>query len=351
VAVTATGPLAGWLHLKGREFVILDRTSKYSIKIETLEDMETHRSTPGSELDWNCLFVLPFWLQAVCRHIGCRGEPYILSVHDGSRVVGIAPLSIEDHTASFLGNPNVCDYQDIVVIPGYEALVMAAVASHLKARGVRRMELQTLRPEAAALRALQAMTPREIHVVSVESEGVTYETGLPAAWDDFLMQLSGKQRHEVRRKMRRLESHGAFAYKTAGIDDQLDSAMGHFLRLFHMNRTDKAEFMDAAMADYFRELIEAADRHRILKLHVLEVEQIPVAAVLCFDYGQERYLYNSAYDAHYHELSVGIVSKLLSIRAGIEAGCRRYDFLKGAERYKKHLGGSEVPLYQCTVTL
>jgi CelD/BcsL family acetyltransferase involved in cellulose biosynthesis len=336
-----------------RELVILDRMSKYSIKIETLEDMENHWSSPTAELDWDCLFVLPFWLQAVCRHHGCRGGAHIVAVHDGSRVVGIAPLAIDGNTARFLGNPDVCDYQDIVVVPGYETPVMAAVASHLKARGIQRMELQSLRPEAAALRALQAMAPQAVQRMTVAPDGVSYETALPGAWDDFLMQLSGKQRHEVRRKMRRLESHGAFAYKTAGIGDQLqlDSAVGHFLRLFHMNRVDKAEFMDAAMTDYFRELIMAADRNRILRLHILEVEQNPAAAVLCFEYRQVRYLYNSAYDARYHELSVGILSKVLSIQAGVAAGCRRYDFLKGAETYKKHLGGREVPLYQGTVTL
>lgn len=313
--------------------------------------MENHRSTPRSGLEWNCLFVLPFWLQAVRRHLDGRGEPYIVSVHDGARVVGIVPLLVEDHTARFLGNPDVCDYQDIIVVPGQEVPVMDAVVSHLQDRGVRRMELQTLRPEAVVLRALQAMASRENRDVTVEPEGVTYETALPVAWDDYLMQLNGKQRHEVRRKIRRLENHGAFAYRTAGIDDELDSATGHFLRLFHMNRLDKAAFMDAAMADYFRELIGAADRLGLLRLHVLEVVHEPVAAVLCFDYGHERYLYNSAYDARYHELSVGIISKVLSIRSGIEAACRRYDFLKGAETYKKHLGGKEVPLYKCSLAL
>ncbi len=335
----------------GRETVILDRISQYNIRIETLEDMENHRSSPRSGLQWNCLFVLPFWLQAVRRHLDSRGEPCIVSVHDDSRVVGIVPLCVEDHTARFLGNPDVCDYQDMVVVPGHETQVMAAVASHLQSQGIRRMELQALRPEASALKALQDMAPRENRDVTLVPDGVTYETPLPDAWDDFLMRLSGKQRHEVRRKMRRLENHGDFTYKTAGMDIDPDIAVDHFLRLFQMNRTDKAEFMDAAMTAYFRELIGAAARLKILKLHVLEVVNQPAAAVLCFDYGQDRYLYNSAYDASYHELSVGIISKVLSIRSGIEAGCRRYDFLKGAETYKRHLGGEEVPLYRCCVEL
>jgi CelD/BcsL family acetyltransferase involved in cellulose biosynthesis len=313
--------------------------------------MENLRTSSRSGLAWDCLFVLPFWLRAVRRHLGVGGEPHIVSVHDGSRVVGIAPLCIEDHTARFLGNPDVCDYQDIIVVPGFGEQVMAAVVSHLQARGLRRMELQSLRPEAAALKALQAMAAHEGRDVHVEPDGVTYETLLPAAWDDYLMQLSGKQRHEVRRKLRRLESHGAYAYKTAGIDETTDSATGHFLRLFHMNRIDKAAFMDAAMADYFRELIGAASRLGILRLHLLEVVHEPAAAVLCFDYGHERYLYNSAYDARYHDLSVGIISKVLSIRSGVETGCRRYDFLKGDEVYKKRLGGKEVPLYKCAMAL
>jgi CelD/BcsL family acetyltransferase involved in cellulose biosynthesis len=334
-----------------REFVILDRSSKYSVKIETLDDMENHRSSTPSELAWNCLFVLPFWLRAVRRHLDDRGESYIVTVHDGSRVVGIAPLCVEDQTARFLGNPDVCDYQDIIAVPGLEVQVMEVVVSHLKGRGFGRMELQTLRPQAASLIALQAMATRENLDVAFEPDGVTFDTALPAAWDDYLMQLNGKQRHEVRRKMRRLENHGTFSYRTAGVDDDLDSATGHFLHLFHMNRIDKAAFMDEVMADYFRELIGAAARHELLRLHVLEVENNPVAAVLCFDYCGERYLYNSAYDARYHDLSVGIISKVLSIQSGIEAGCRRYDFLKGAETYKKHLGGKEVPLYRCSVAL
>jgi CelD/BcsL family acetyltransferase involved in cellulose biosynthesis len=313
--------------------------------------MEDLRLSPGTGLDWNCLFVLPFWLQAVGRHLGSRGEPHIVSVHEGSQVIGIAPLSIENRTAYFLGDPEVCDYQDLIVVPGRETEVMAAVASHLQARGVQRLELQTLRPEAVVLNALRAMEPQISGKVTLEPEGVTYETALPVCWDDYLMQLNGKQRHEVRRKMRRLESQGAFAYKTAGEDESAQKAADHFLRLFQMNRADKAEFMNGAMAAYFRELIMAAARHRILRLHVLEVADNPAAAVLCFDYGRVRYLYNSAYDAHYHDLSVGIISKVLSVRAGIEAGCRRYDFLKGAETYKKHLGGSQVPLYRCVVTL
>ncbi len=313
--------------------------------------MESLRESSHSGLAWDCLFVLPFWLQTVYRHLGCQGDPCILSVADGTQVIGIAPLSIDGHTVRFLGNPDVCDYQDIITVPGLETEVMAAVASHLKATGVQRMDLKTLHPDAFALKALRAMEQQSGWVMAIQPDEVAYEAPLPAGWDEYLMQLNSKQRHEVRRKMRRLENSGSFAYRMADENDTLAYATDHFLRLFHLNRADKAEFMNKSMAAYFCELIKALADKQMLRLYFLEIAGNPAATVLCFDYNQVRYLYNSAYDAHYHDLSVGVLSKVLSIQAGIEAGCQRYDFLKGAETYKKHLGGHEVPLYRCTISL
>jgi len=313
--------------------------------------LESLRESSHSGLAWDCLFVLPFWVQTVYRHFGCQGDPCILSVADRTQVIGIAPLSIEGHTVRFIGNPDVCDYQDIITVPGYETEVMTAVASHLKASGVQRMDLKTLHPDALALKALRTMEQQSGWVMQIQPDEVTYEAPLPAGWDEYLMQLNSKQRHEVRRKMRRLENSSSFAYRIADENDTLAYATDHFLRLFHLNRADKAEFMNKSMSAYFRELIMALADKQMLRLYFLEISGKPVATVLCFDYNQVRYLYNSGYDANYHDLSVGVLSKVLSIQAGIDAGCQRYDFLKGAETYKKHLGGHEVPLYRCTVSL
>jgi CelD/BcsL family acetyltransferase involved in cellulose biosynthesis len=63
------------------------------------------------------------------------------------------------------------------------------------------------------------------------------------------------------------------------------------------------------------------------------------------------YLYNSAYDPQYSSLSVGVLSKALNIKDSIERGKKRFDFLKGAEQYKYHLGGREVQLSSCQITI
>jgi CelD/BcsL family acetyltransferase involved in cellulose biosynthesis len=300
-------------------------------------------------LPWRCLFATPFWLETVVKHLGAEGEPQVVVVTRHQEVVGVVSLACWDDCAGFLGKADVCDYQDGVISPGHEAAVGQALIDHLAGRGIRRLNLQSLRPDATIAKALTLLEKKKELRISRQPCDVTYETTLPVDWDGYLMQLTGKQRHEVRRKLRRLESAGGFTYRMAGGQHDLTQATARFLKLFHLNRADKAEFMDHTMSAYFTALIEQLAQQQLLRLYFLDVGDRPAAAVLCFDYNGTRYLYNSGYDAEFHHLSVGILSKLLSIREGIAAGCGVYDFLKGSEVYKKRIGGQEVPLYRYLV--
>ena len=71
---------------------------------------------------------------------------------------------------------------------------------------------------------------------------------------------------------------------------------------------------------------------------------------MCFDYKDTVYLYNSGYEPDYGWLSVGVISKALCIKDSIERNKKHFDFLKGGEAYKYHLGGQEFPLYKCSLS-
>jgi CelD/BcsL family acetyltransferase involved in cellulose biosynthesis len=88
-----------------------------------------------------------------------------------------------------------------------------------------------------------------------------------------------------------------------------------------------------------------------LRLGILEMDSEPVAAVICFDYNESVYLYNSGYDIRYRDLSAGLITKVFSLKESIERGRKRYDFLKGAEDYKYRLGGAEIPIYSCRIVI
>jgi len=260
------------------------------------------------------------------------------------------PLSIGGSTARFLGAPEVCDYQDLISAPGRQQQVLETVLAHLVGQGIRRLDLRTLQPNALVLEALATISPQPGNT-ELSPDEVAYAALLPDSWEGYLLQLDGKQRHEVRRKLRRLDNLGRIGYRCIDTRAALGAAVDAFIALFRANRPEKAAFMSAAVEGYFRDLIRGlADRH-MLRLCFLDVNDRPVASVLCFDYLGTRYLYNSGYDERFESWSVGALSKILSIRNAIEAGCRRYDFLKGAEVYKKRLGGMETQLYRCMLEI
>jgi CelD/BcsL family acetyltransferase involved in cellulose biosynthesis len=324
---------------------------QYAVSQISLADYADLWSKTRKDLSWKCPFVAPLWIQSVVTHLGIIGEPLILTIARNGQLVGIAPFSFRDGCVYFLGIPDVCDYQDMIVAPGHEETVGPPLVDFLCRQGIRRLDLRTLRPDAVTVRALHSIENQPQLNVQWVPDDVTFETLLPADWEGYLLQLNGKQRHEVRRKMRRLDAHGRYQFELVEGSGGLDDATFRFFKLFQLNRTDKAEFMDDTMSGFFRNLIGELAQHGMLRLYFLYVEEQPAATVLCFDYNGTRYLYNSGYDAHYRDLSVGILSKILSIKKGIESGCRTYDFLKGAEGYKKRIGGQEVALQRCLVEL
>ena len=109
--------------------------------------------------------------------------------------------------------------------------------------------------------------------------------------------------------------------------------------------------MTDKMRSFFDLLAGAMAGAGLLKLGMLELDGRPLAEIMCFDYQDCIYLYNSGYDPGYVSLSAGLLSKVLAIKDSIEKGRKKFDFLKGAEIYKSHLGGKEVPLYRCTITI
>ena len=266
-------------------------------------------------------------------------------------MIGIAPLVLNGEKASLMGSPDVCDYLDFVVIPGKESEVLQVLIKHLKQHGVTHLDLGPVRDDSAVLTALNHVAKSLGYGFSCSQEDVSLELDLPATWEEFLLSLTGKERHEVRRKLRRLEDAASIRYRFLEDTQEIMSALDAFLSLFRSSRPEKAAFMTPRVTAFFRSLAETMGELKILKLSFLDLDGTPAAATLCFDYEATTYLYNSGHDPRFRPLSAGLLGKVFSIRESIRKGRKRYDFLKGAEAYKYRLGGRPVPLYRCQVEL
>jgi len=318
---------------------------------ESLERLATRWPECGGSLPWRFPFVLPAWLKAWWEAFGYGWESRVLSVQSNGRTIGIAPLRFRGTEARFIGEVNVCDYLDFVAEPGREEEFFVILLEHLSRLGIRRLDLRVLRPDSTTVRFLPRVACSLGCEMRIEQEDVTYEIELPRTWDEYLSGLSGHQRHELRRKLKRLREGGAFRLRTVEEPGEVHATLNTFLELFRSSRRDKAEFMNRPMTRFFRSMTESMAACGIIRFYLIEVEGKAAASLLCLECSSTTYLYNNGYDRRYASLSIGILSKVLSIRDCIERGRKVYDLLKGAEAYKHQLGGKPVPLFRCRARL
>ena len=278
-------------------------------------------------------------------------EPHLCAIHYDDELIGIAPLLFQGNEARLVGSPDVCDFVDVIVAPGSGKAFFQHFIPYLAQQGITHLDLGALRADSIVFSHLLPAAKHFNYEVLCEPEDVSMELELPSTWDAFLNGLTGKERHEIRRKLRRLREAAPINFRVVESKTEVSEQIDTFFELFKLNRSDKSDFMTDQRVSFFRSLAQALAEARILKLFFLDLDNRPAAAVMCFDYHSTIYLYNNGYDERYRSLSVGLLSKVLTIQNSIERGKIKYDFLKGTEAYKKRLGGKPVQLFRCQVEL
>ena len=323
----------------------------YTFTVESFESLTSYWANPSHSLRWNPLFVLPTWLQVWWEAFGSEAELYLRTLRQGEEVIGLAPLLVNKEMASFIGSADVCDYLDFVVASEREEDFFSVLLDDLREQGINQLDLRSLRPDSTVLTHLVGIARNRGYKALCQPGDVSLELELPSTWEEYLAILNKKQRHEVRRKLRRLWEAGNVEHRCVEVSREVEDYVDVFLKLFSLSRDEKAGFMNPRMESFFRSLAKAMAEIGLLRLGIIEVDKTPAAMTMGFDYNNSHYLYNSAYDPQFNYLSVGLLCKVLCIKESIEKGRKKWDFLKGGEPYKYQLGGQEIPLYNCQITI
>ena len=324
---------------------------EYTVTEETFASLNSYWADSKHKLNWGTLFVLPSWLEVWWQVFGSDFQLYLQAIRQGEKIIGVAPLLVKEKTASIIGSADVCDYLDFIVIPGMERDFFHALVNDLRQKGISQLDLKPVRPDSTVFTNLMALARQWKYEALYYEEGVSVELDLPSTWDEYLAMLTKKQRHEVKRKLRRLWEADSVEYHCVKVSQEVGSHTDTFFKLFSLSQEDKANFMTAQMRSFFSLLAEAMAKIGLLRVGTLEIDELPVAMIMGFDYNNTMYLYNSAYDPNHSHLSVGLLSKVLCIKESIRRGNKKWDFLKGGEPYKYHIGGKEIPLYACQIKI
>jgi len=304
------------------------------------------------------LFLTPQWLEVWWRHFGAGLDLTLLLARDADgTLVGIAPLYAVEQAGQrvlqFVGGVDVSDYLDFIVAEGRED-VYHAVVDYLLADPFPwdLLDLHCLpgdSPTRAGIlcRVCQACCPGD---AQVELEEPTPYIPLPGDWEAYLGSLDKKQRHEVRRKMRRIEREAEVRWHRLEDRARLDEEVDVFVQLHRASHPDKDAFMTEEMAAFFHDAAVVTFEVGWLSLYTLWLDGRPAASIWCFDYGDDLLVYNSGFDPEWrYHLSPGNVLMSYCIRDAIARGKRRFDFMRGGETYKYRLGAVDSAVYHLTV--
>lgn len=312
------------------------------------------------DIDWDDLinrsstaafFQTKDWLTLWLKHFPIKEK--IVGVFDGEELIGIAPFSIDNQKIDLLGvtpvlgRELVSDFGDIIAKISCEKTVWQEILTKVKSQkspaspGTGRAKVKSvvfnfIREDSPSFGILQELGGK------AEEIDVAPYIELPETWEDYLAGLDRHDRHELRRKMRKLGNATVTKGNLSDIDE--------FFRLMTLGNEQKRNFLKPEIKGFFQDVITLFLPKDMLEISFLEYEGWTIAAVLIFIFHNEVLLYNSGFDPKYSHLSPGLILKAYAIKEAIEKGRKRFDFLRGNERYKYDLGGKERKLYKIKLT-
>ena len=321
-----------------------------SFSLESFRSVDAEWQNILACSDHSSIFLTPYWQGAWWESMGAdEQELRIIKLSDGETTIGIAPMMKDGGVISFLGSTDLWDMHDFVVARGREQDFYSGFMQYLEGEEWSEVRLESLPEASPTLSHLPALALEcGLRVEHVE-EDTLMGVSLPGTWDEYLMGLRKKDRHELRRKLRRLsEAVDYRIYRLSDANDVAD-AMDDFLDLMGQSREEKSRFLTEERHAFFREMSPRMAELGLLHLFFLEVEGVRTAATVCFDYNNVWYLYNSGHNTDYAALGTSFLLKAMCIQDAIGEGKAYFDLLRGTEQYKYHLGATGRGLYTLSI--
>lgn len=283
------------------------------------------------------------------------GQLWVITCRDDAgMLVGIGSWFIQsangERVVRTIGCVDVTDYVDIITDPDSVDEVTAAFAVFLKENrdAYDRVNLCNIQEASPTLARFPAHLEANGFNVELEFQEVCPVIVLPETWDAYLEQLDKKQRHELRRKIRRAESEARVEWYVVGAAHDIDAEVQKFLTLMRASHPEKAKFLDDPNNHrFFTTIVPIVYRCGWLKMSFLVINGTLSAAYCDFDYNGRILVYNSGLlpqeNAH---LSAGIVLLSYNIRDAINHQRSVFDFLRGNETYKYRMGAGDTKVFK-----
>ena len=285
-----------------------------------------------------------------------QAELVLVSAREDEKLIGIAPLFISEYDGQsallLIGSIEISDYLDLIVQIDNHARFVTGLLDFLASsltdnwRGLDWYNLPDSSPTLAALKVESAQRGWTHHE---EMYRPTPRIALNGDFEEYLGRIEKKQRHEIRRKIRRAEESGRgvrwFVSDMADVDAEIDA----FLALMEHDQ-GKAGFLHEPMRIQMRAVIRAAHENGWLWLAFLEADGQRISAALNFDYNNKLWGYNAGVNRDFMDLSPGWVLLGYILQWACENKRSEFDFMRGDEEYKYRFGAVNQYVMRAKIT-
>jgi CelD/BcsL family acetyltransferase involved in cellulose biosynthesis len=281
----------------------------------------------------------------------------VLARQENQKLIGVAPLfytqNLDDKPAlMLLGSIEISDYLDFIVrAPDNRQFVEALfdLLTSDQAPDWQALDLYNLPETSPNLAVLQEAAERRGWTYQQQQLQPCPYIPLPGDWETYLAGIDKKQRHEIRRKMRRAEENVPPA-RWYIVDDEatLDNEIEDFLTLMAQD-LEKDRFLTQVMRTQMRDSIHAAFKAGWLQLAFMEADGQKAAGYLNFDFAGHIWVYNSGLNFDYRDLSPGWVLLGNLLKWANDHQRESVDFMRGSEDYKYRFGAVNRYIYRALI--
>jgi CelD/BcsL family acetyltransferase involved in cellulose biosynthesis len=276
-----------------------------------------------------------------------ESELAVVTARQAGRLTGVAPLFVSrnpdgEPALLLLGSIEISDYLDVIARPADLPDFLNGMLDFIarpEAPDWRLLDWHNLPEDSPTLPVMKTEAERRGWNFSQERTYHVPSIPLKGDFETYLAGIDKKQRHEIRRKMRRAEDCGRnvrwyIVEQAASLDAEVEA----FLDLM-ADDPEKADFLTPAMRAQMRLACRAAFECGWLQLAFLEVDGQKAAGYLNFDYLNRIWVYNSGLDRRFMDISAGWVLLGHLLKWANEEKRNEFDFMRGNEDYKYRFGG------------
>jgi CelD/BcsL family acetyltransferase involved in cellulose biosynthesis len=292
------------------------------------------------------VFAHPAWLRAWWETLG-DGELILGLVWDDDVPAAVfATSGGHDGLLNVLGSQDVTDEQVPVSVPGRESETLRFFLDWaFSDGGFDRVRFHSVLDGVRWLDVIAAVAGDAGYTLSKEQVDVAPVIYLPSTFDEYMASLDGHDRHEMRRKRRRLSETGEWKIRRAH-ELGWESDLATFFEFHRQAPGEKAGFFTEARERFFRRLAADLFLMGLARLDMLDLDGEPVACTFSYDFRDTLALYNSSFRPDLAKLAPGMVLVGSLIEQSIAESKRSFDFLRGDEAYKKRFGPVPRPVWE-----